>query len=1216
MKKNNGARGNNRPNSRNGNPGIHHVDDNFNHRRIGRWQPIVRFISITADKATVSEGGVVVFTVNVEGLPDGSTIYWTTQSLNGTITTADFTDNIVQGSATVAAETATITRGILFDGTAEAGDAFRILIRTDSVTGPVVLGSALVEIIQSTVTVQPNQLQPYAASEGDTITWSVSTTFIENGTVLYYTIANSSTADFTTDANSGSFTINNSAGSFSLTIRRDSLTEGTENFTAQVRQGSTGGSVIATSLPVPIADISQTPVISVVANTINEGSTAVFNISTTGVTNGTSLYWTVESSTMTAVDFSTAMSGTVVINNNAGTVNITTIADRLSEPIYAGLLLDGTGLNGSILLNGSGQYLTAPANAAFSFGAGDFTVELWFNSTATLQYSSLISVEDNSTGWTILLNTPASDGKIIVYDSTGLGAPVNISSTGGYNDGKWHHVAWVRIGTNCSLYIDGVNTSSSTVAGSTSDASLHMMRIGSSYFASRDFNGAISSLRIVKGVGVYTAAFTRPALRLPNTSATVLLMNFIDGGSYLDDDSLVGSTITAVGSPSWTALSPLLTDNSSYQYPLTRPNGTAQISTTLSKYGTSSLRFNGDGVIRTPATNFGIGNTSIVAADFTLEAWVWIDSTIVSSRSDNLKRVSVYEYAADQASLPYPYYAGRMFIDGTTSTCGTGIGLQDDGWGTWSTAVSISNDAWHHLVWQRVGTTLYAYVDGTRYTLTTGWSSSAPMGYNSATNNIGGNVNLANHSYFKGYIDDLRLTPYAVYSGTSITPPITALPNNVTAPETFYLRLKRDPGGTAGVQLVDSPIITVNDTSISPTITANTTSISENNSVLFSITTSGVPDGTTLYWTMATTTGVALVGDFSDNTLSGSVVINSNAATVTRQWALDAKTEGRERWVLQLRTISTGGAIIATSPVVAVGDVSQGSPEALLVFPVSSPLIQWYINPQLTATGTYANTNLFDFSGVLDQVPPWQKWKSNRSAGSPSTQVIEYTRPGGGTRKYLRLPVYQNFTTHNGTNPVESFNGSAIASNQGYTMWSVIWQGSWNWTTIMRYLGSGPYNLNNSTENQPGGDNANIHQFQNAQQFFTIENHFPNPGDGSIPYYGSGHAPSYPNQYNRYILFCIVSLGHSPPGSTATAYMDLRTFDTQTNTVWGTPVVNYGASSGNWYINSTTTGRPSVIRDSYGSSGNIDIMEMGFANRTYTAAERASLMSWLVSTYT
>lgn len=560
-----------------------------------------------------------------------------------------------------------------------------------------------------------------------------------------------------------------------------------------------------------------------------------------------------------------------------------------------------------------------------------------------------------------------------------------------------------------------------------------------------------------------------------------------------------------------------------------------------------------------------------------------------------------------------------MFIDGTTSTCGTGIGLQDDGWGTWTAAVSISNDAWHHLVWQRVGTTLYAYVDGTRYTLTTSWSLSAPMGYSSATNNIGGSVNLSNHNYFKGYIDDFRLVPYAVYSGTTITPPAAALPNSVTAPETFFLRLKRDPGGAAtGVTVADSPLITVTDTSLSPTITANTTSINENGSVLFSIATVGIPDGTTLYWTMSAITGVALAGDFSDGALSGSVTINSNAATVTKQWALDTKTEGRERWVLQLRTISTSGAIIATSPVVRVGDVSQGGAEALLVFPVSSPAIQWYVSPQLTATGSYANTNLFDFAGVLDQVSPWEKWRNNYSGTTSQIQVLEYTRPsGGGSRKYLRMPWPQHFTTHDGSNPVNSFDGATIASNQGYTIWSAIWQGSWNWTTILRYLGSGPLNLNNTTEAQPGGDNNNIHQFQNAQQYCQVENHFPTPNDGSANYYQNSHAPGYPTQYNRYIFFYVMSLGPKPTGSAVTVYMDLRVFDTITNAVYGTPAVNASSSTSSvWVINSTTTGRPSILRNTYSSGGNIDIIDMGFANRPYTAAERASLMAWLVSSYT
>jgi len=92
------------------------------------------------------------------------------------------------------------------------------------------------------------------------------------------------------------------------------------------------------------------------------------------------------------------------------------------------------------------------------------------------------------------------------------------------------------------------------------------------------------------------------------------------------------------------------------------------------------------------------------------------------------------------------------------------------------------------------------------------------------------------------------------------------------------------------------------------------------NAVPFDIYTTGVADGTTLYFTV---TGTVTGADFVGGVLpSGSFSINNNAGTVSFGLVADGLTEGTENYALQVRTGSTSGPIVATSALVTVNDTS------------------------------------------------------------------------------------------------------------------------------------------------------------------------------------------------------------------------------------------------------------------------------------------------------
>ena len=75
---------------------------------------------------------------------------------------------------------------------------------------------------------------------------------------------------------------------------------------------------------------SPTYAFSSVPTSINEGASGTYIVTTTNVSNGTTLYWTVNYSTALNADF-VASSGTFTINNNTGQFTVSPVADVTTE---------------------------------------------------------------------------------------------------------------------------------------------------------------------------------------------------------------------------------------------------------------------------------------------------------------------------------------------------------------------------------------------------------------------------------------------------------------------------------------------------------------------------------------------------------------------------------------------------------------------------------------------------------------------------------------------------------------------------------------------------------------------------------------------------------------------------------------------------------------------------------------------------------------------
>jgi len=195
-------------------------------------------------------------------------------------------------------------------------------------------------------------------NEGSTVTYTVSTDNVSNGTVLYWKNLGSSTAsDFTDGNNSGTVTITADIGTITRQIRSDLITESTETIILQLLTGSVTGILVATADTVTINDTSLTPIsYSITPNVLSqdEGLPVIFTITTTGVPTGTVLYW-INVGTTNSTDFPNSVNdGTVVISNGTGSITRSATADLTTEgPETLILELHSDSVNGPLLVTSS-----------------------------------------------------------------------------------------------------------------------------------------------------------------------------------------------------------------------------------------------------------------------------------------------------------------------------------------------------------------------------------------------------------------------------------------------------------------------------------------------------------------------------------------------------------------------------------------------------------------------------------------------------------------------------------------------------------------------------------------------------------------------------------------------------------------------------------------------------------------------------------------------
>ena len=106
---------------------------------------------ISSSTSSVNEGSPVTFTVTTLNVPNGTTLYWTTNAVSGTVNASDFSDSTTSGSFTITSGSGTVTRTLANDATTEGSESFQLQIRTDSTSGTIVATSSTVTINDTSI---------------------------------------------------------------------------------------------------------------------------------------------------------------------------------------------------------------------------------------------------------------------------------------------------------------------------------------------------------------------------------------------------------------------------------------------------------------------------------------------------------------------------------------------------------------------------------------------------------------------------------------------------------------------------------------------------------------------------------------------------------------------------------------------------------------------------------------------------------------------------------------------------------------------------------------------------------------------------------------------------------------------------------------------------------------------------------------------------------
>jgi hypothetical protein len=356
-----------------------------------------------------------------------------------------------------------------------------------------------------------------------------------------------------------------------------------------------------------------------------------------------------------------------------------------------------------------------PVSSAFTLGTNDFTIEGWLYPNTLVSGVSTAFVLDSNAYPRVMWYYVG--GVFTVHVST-TGAGWDITQTCSVLVNQWNHLVLQRNGNDFRTFLNG-SLAATTTASLNIPAQRSVGYVGRGDGGSQIWNGYVSGLRVVNGTAVYnTSGFTPPTSPPTAITNTSLLLNYTNGGIY---DATSKNDLETVGN--------------------------AQISTTQSKWGGSSMSFDGTGdwllIPDQPIQRIGTGN-------FTVEGRVYRNSSGTYGLIGKGTGTTGWLVSLNSSNQV-------VFTYGSSTITSTG---------------TVSATTWTHIAVVREGTSTNQtkiYINGTN-----DGTGTVSTDFNQ-TNSMYVGADRTGGSAANAYMQDVRVTNYARYT-SNFTAPTAAFP--------------------------------------------------------------------------------------------------------------------------------------------------------------------------------------------------------------------------------------------------------------------------------------------------------------------------------------------------------------------------------------------------------------------------------------------------------
>ncbi len=219
-----------------------------------------------------------------------------------------------------------------------------------------------------------------------------------------------------------------------------------------------------------------------------------------------------------------------VLDNYSSGSNHITIAE---VELYEGTSVSPKIGTGMAKFDGTGDFLSVPESADFTFGSGNFTIEAWVNLANHLgQDMGIVQLRREESAWNWALYY--HDSGVFKWEMIpdGSSSATTLTSTTSLANATWYHLAIVRNSDTVTMYLNGSSEASTTWANTMrQDSGDELLCVGQKA-GNIWHNGWMDEVRISKGIARYTGNFTPSTSAFTTDSDTSLLLH-MDGS----DDS-------------------------------------------------------------------------------------------------------------------------------------------------------------------------------------------------------------------------------------------------------------------------------------------------------------------------------------------------------------------------------------------------------------------------------------------------------------------------------------------------------------------------------------------------------------------------------------------------------------------------------------------------------------------------------------------------------